>query len=285
MPETLSDWDGRAGSSRFEEYAHRYRDFFVMTRRGGILEMRMHTDGGPLRHSWIGHNAWNQAWLEVGNDPDNEVLILTGTGNRWHSGDPGELWRTPFPRWSPDSQLKMHSDMVKLLENLAFAIDIPTIAAVNGPGTHCEFATLCDITLCVEDADFFDPHFLAGAVPGDGMGLTLQQTIGAKRASYYMYTGKPIDGRTALQLGLVNEVLPRAELLPRAWEIAEMIMRRPRVTRRLTHAIAIRPWKQALVNDLGFHTAHQLWSMSMGEGGRMDLLRELGDRVTDEANS
>ncbi|WP_433175684.1 enoyl-CoA hydratase/isomerase family protein [Actinoallomurus sp. CA-150999] len=278
MSETLSEWDGRVGAPRFEDYSKKYEEFFVMTRRDGIIELRMHTDGGPFEHSWMGHNAWGQAWLEIGNDPENEVLIITGTGDRWHSGDPAALWHTPFCQWSSDSQIKMYYDMAKLLENLIFAVDIPTIAAVNGPGTHCEFATACDITLCVEDADFFDPHFLAGGVPGDGMGLTLQKTIGVKRASYYMYTGKRLDGRTALELGLVNEVLPLDRLLPRAWEIAEMIMQRPRAARRLTHAIASRPWKQALVDDYGFHAAHQLWGMTMGQAGRLDKLREMSER-------
>ncbi|MER5423479.1 enoyl-CoA hydratase/isomerase family protein [Streptosporangium roseum] len=278
MPERLSPWDGRVKPTPFEEYSRKYEEFFVMTRREGIIELRMHTDGGPFRHSWIGHNAWHQAWAEVGNDPENEVLIITGTGERWHTGDPAELWHTPFPQWSTDSQLKMYGDMVKLLENFVSALDIPTIAAVNGPGTHCEFATACDITLCVEDADFFDPHFLGGGVPGDGMGLTLQHTIGTKRASYYMYTGEPIDGPTALRLGLVNEVLPRERLLPRAWEIAEMMMARPRASRLLTHAIATRPWKRAFLDDLGFHAAHQLWGMAIGEAGQLDRLRQMTER-------
>ncbi|WP_328399420.1 enoyl-CoA hydratase/isomerase family protein [Nocardia sp. NBC_00403] len=278
MTENLSPFDGRAAYTPFEEYAERYREFFVMTRRNGIIELRMHTDGGPFQHSWRGHNAWHRVWTEVGNDPENEVVIITGTGDWWHTGDPSQLWHTPFPDWTIDSQLKMYDDMVLLLQNLLFAIDIPTIAAVNGPGTHCEFATACDITLCVEDADFFDPHFLAGGVPGDGMALTLQRTIGVKRASYYMYTGEPISGRTAMELGLVNEILRRDRLLPRAWQIAEMIMARPRGSRRLTHAIATRPWKRALVEDLGFHAAHQLWGMTMGEAGDLDKLRTMNSR-------
>lgn len=281
MPEKLSSWDGRVGTPRFEEYSRTFADFFAMTRRDGIIEVRMHTRGGPFQHSWAAHNAWGLAWAAIGADPGNEVLILTGTGDRWHSGDPSTLWHTPFAEWSADSQLKMYYDMAKLLENLVHAIDIPTIAAVNGPGTHCEFATACDITLCVEDADFFDPHFLAGGVPGDGMGLTLQRTIGIKRASYYMYTGERLNGRTALELGLVNEVLPREDLLPRAWAIAEMMMERSRFARRMTHAIAVRPWKRALVDDFGFHAAHQLWGMTMGEAGRLDRLREMATRFQD----
>jgi enoyl-CoA hydratase/carnithine racemase len=161
---------------------------------------------------------------------------------------------------------------------LIFCLDVPTIAVINGPGTHCEIGTLCDITLCAEDADFFDPHFLGGTPPGDGMALTLQKLIGTKRAAYYAYTGQKIDGKTALELGIVNEVLPRDRLLPRAWELAEMMMERPRSTRKLTHSILTRPWKQALVDDQGFHLAHQMYAMSNDEEGPLARLMKIRER-------
>jgi hypothetical protein len=56
-------------------------------------------------------------------------------------------------------------------------------------------------------------------------------------------------------------VLPAGQLVPRAWEIAGSIMRAPRAARRLTHAIAQRPWKRRLVQDLGFGVAHELFGM------------------------
>jgi enoyl-CoA hydratase/carnithine racemase len=274
MPEILSEWDERIEPSQFEVYSQKYKDFFIMTRRDGIIELRMHTDGGPFRHSWKAHNAWNQAWLEVGRDPENEVMILTGTGDWWHQGpvDINKHNPAPFADWSLDSQIKMYYDIFKLLENLIFCVDIPTIGAINGPGTHCEMATLCDITLCTEDADFFEPHFMVGTPPGDGMALTLQRTIGIKRASYYAYTGQKIDGRMALQLGIVNEVLPRDKLLSRAWELAEMIMQQPRLARRMTHAILSQPWKRALVEDMGFHCAHQNFAIALDKEGSVARL-------------
>jgi len=251
-----------------------------MTRRNGILEVRLHTDGGPLKFSWKVHSMWSQAWIDIGRDPENEVMILTGTGDRWLDANP-EVWKKLFREWTPDDKLKMYHESLRLLENLIFSIDIPTIAAINGPGTHCEIGTLCDITLCTEDTDFFDPHFLGGTVPGDGMALTLQKTIGIKRAAYYAYTGQKIDGQTALQLGIVNEVLTRERLLPRAWELAEMMMERPRSARHLTHSILARPWKQALVDDQGFHLAHQMYTMANDEEGPVARLMKIRERFQD----
>jgi enoyl-CoA hydratase/carnithine racemase len=184
VAEKLSDWFGRIEPSQFDVYSEKYKEIMLMTRRNGILEVRMHTDGGPLKFSWKVHSMWSQAWIDIGRDPENEVLILTGTGDRWLDANP-EVWKKLFREWTADDKLKMYHESLRLLENLIFCIDIPTIAAINGPGTHCEIGTLCDITICTEDADFFDPHFLGGTPPGDGMALTLQRTIGIKRAAYY----------------------------------------------------------------------------------------------------
>jgi enoyl-CoA hydratase/carnithine racemase len=257
MPEDLSKaWSGLVSRPRLEDYAERFKDYFVFTRRDGILEVRMHTDGGPFLFTYAAHNAWAQAWHEIGNDPENEVIIITGTGDQWHGLGNVEMESGP----TDDEQIKLAFDAVKLLENLVFGIDVPTIAAVNGPTiAHTEFAFACDLTICAESATFWDPHFVTGAAPGDGLGLTLQELFGTKRAAYYMYTSKQLDAHAALELGLVNEVLPADQLVPRAWELAELIMQQPKATRRMTHAIVTRPWKQRLTADLGFHVYHEMW--------------------------
>jgi enoyl-CoA hydratase/carnithine racemase len=274
MPQELDEWHDRAGGyvprPSFEVYAEKYSRYFAMRRRDGILELRMHTGGGPARFDFAVHNAWAQAWQEVGNDPDNEVLIITGTGDQWLgtpetiADDPAEVANGLMQGPRPKDFTYEHAyyDATKLLENFVFGIDIPTIAAINGPSpAHTEFALLCDITLAAETATIIDPHLLAGTAPGDGLQLTLQELIGAKRAAYHLYTGQPIGARQALELGLVNEVLPAGRLLPRAWELAEAIMKTPRTARRLTHAIAQRPWKRRLVQDLGFGIAHEMFGI------------------------
>ena len=273
MPEDLSEaWNGLVSRPRLEEYREKFKDYFVFTRRDGILEARMHTNGGPFVYSFAGHNSWSQAWQTIGNDPENEVLIITGTGDVWHDTDfsqfEGGLKQTR------DEKLKLAYDSGKLLENFIFGIDIPTIAAVNGPNTaHTEFALACDITLCSENASFWDPHFVSGAAPGDGLGLTLHELLGTKRSSYYMYTCALIDASRALEFGLVNEVLPRDRLVPRAWELAEMIMKQSKSARLMTHAIATRPWKQRLVSDFGFQLYHELFGGSV-EGPNMRRIEE-----------
>ncbi|MFI6598925.1 enoyl-CoA hydratase/isomerase family protein [Nonomuraea sp. NPDC050536] len=271
MPKELDGWHARMGGyvkrPDFSEYSEKYADYFVMQRRDGIIELRMHTDGGPAMFDFAVHNAWGQAWQEIGNDPDNEVMILTGTGEEWlgvQDASPEATHRfMAEPRPKDFAYEHTYYDAVKLLENFVFAIDIPTIAAINGPSVaHTEFALLCDITLASETATIIDPHVITGVAPGDGQQLTLQELLGAKRAAYHLYTGQPIGAHQALELGLVNEVLPTDRLVPRAWELAEHIMRAPRAARRLSHAIIQRPWKRRLVQDLGFGVAHEMFAIA-----------------------
>lgn len=273
MPEDLSPkWDGLAPAPPFEEYSARYAEFLALTRRDGIVEARLHTDGGPFRYSLAGHNSWGRAWRDIGADPDNEVLIITGTGDSWYESGGPETFDRPFHEWSADEAHRLYADSAGVLEGLVFGVDMPTIAAINGPArAHSEFALACDITLCTPDTTLRVSSFSTGVTPGDGQALTFQELGGTKWAAHHMYTSDRVDAETALRVGLVNEVVPRDQLSARAWALAEMIMRRPRNARRMTHALAVRPWKRRLVQDFGFHLSHELFAISadkpVGEHG------------------
>ncbi len=71
-----------------------------------------------------------------------------------------------------------------------------------------------------------------------------------KRGAYALLTGQAIDAKKALEYGLINEIVPRGQLLDRAYTLADHIMTQPRTTRRLTTQIVRRPWKQRIANDL-----------------------------------
>ncbi|MEV5410318.1 enoyl-CoA hydratase/isomerase family protein [Thermopolyspora sp. NPDC052614] len=259
MAINLADhWEGYLAPRTLEEYSATYADFFRMRREDGIIEVRLHTADGPYVHTHAAHNAWPRVWQEIGNDPENHVLIITGTGDRWMTGNPRGLNPVPASDLDPDLTFQRMMDGWKLIESFVNSIDIPTIAAVNGAGVHTEFAMMSDITLAAPDADFMDPHFWLGSPPGDGQGMALQTLMGHKRAAYYIYGAKPIPAEKALEWGIVNEVLPRERLLDRAWELARFIMKRPRYARWAAHNIISRHWKKMVAEDFGFHMAHQM---------------------------
>jgi enoyl-CoA hydratase/carnithine racemase len=257
----IDSWESTVGGfvppAGLAEYADRYAEHFAIRRRDGIVELRMHTAGGPAVFSLGLKNAWGQVLAQIGADPANEVLIVTGTGDRWIGGVHPQSFARPVPEWPADVAYDhAYLDGMKMLENLVFGVDIPTIGAINGPGIRTELALLCDISLGTPETTLGDGNFAAGGqAPGDGMHLVLQELIGPKRAAGYLYSGERIDAESALRLGLVTEVVPNVH--DRAWEIAAGIMRKPRTARRMTHAVIQRPWRRRLTEDLGFGLAHE----------------------------
>jgi enoyl-CoA hydratase/carnithine racemase len=105
------------------------------------------------------------------------------------------------------------------------AVRKPVIAAVNGPAITggFELALGADFILASERAFFGDTHARVGVFPGGGMTVYLAQAVGVRRAGQLSYTGELIDAAEALRLGLANEVLPHAGLLPRAREVATAV--------------------------------------------------------------
>ena len=236
---------------RFEEYRETFAEFFRLERRAdGVLLAQAHTRGGPIQLSVQNHRALGQFLKTAGADPENELLILTGSGEEFMmDSDPRgfELEEQQLEYWAYEYAYKDGRINVSSLVN---DLEIPTIGLFNGPGFHPEILLMCDLTLCAEDARIFDVHYAISSVPADGIHSCFQELLGVKRAAYALLTGQAIDARTALEYGLVNEVLPRGELIPRAYAIADHIMSQPRTVRWLTTQIIRRPWKRRIVDDL-----------------------------------
>jgi enoyl-CoA hydratase len=104
----------------------------------------------------------------------------------------------------------------------------PAIAAINGYafGGGLETSLSCDIRIAAENAQFAAPEIKLGWIGGGGMAAFLSQSIGPSNAALMIMTGDPIDAKTALDWGLVSEVLPAEQLLERATEIATIIASR-----------------------------------------------------------
>ena len=122
--------------------------------------------------------------------------------------------------------------------------------------SHC----LWDLTICSETAMFGDSHLVAGFIPGDGIHCALIELLGVKRAAWALLMNEWIDAKKALEYGLVNEVLAADKLLDRAWEIAELLVSRKRITRQMAIQILRRPWKQQLMDNLDVGWSSEMWA-------------------------
>lgn len=221
----------------FEDYARAFQTI-RMRREDGILEMTLHTDGGPLVWGRLPHGELERAFLAIGRDRENKVVILTGTGEAFSGPYPSLDAHLDDHRQSPDEWGQLGWESKNLLTNL-LAIDAPMISAVNGPALrHAELPVMCDIVLASETATFQDSaHFINGLVPGDGMHVVFPLIMGFNRGRYFLFTGQVIGAEEAKAVGLVNEVLPADQLLPRAWALARQIMQQPELNRRYTRIL------------------------------------------------
>jgi enoyl-CoA hydratase/carnithine racemase len=175
---------------------------------------------------------------------------MTGTGEEF-SGPVAEAESNRAAhKQTPDEWAELGWESNRLLTNL-LAIDVPMISAVNGPAArHAELPVMCDIVLAAENASFQDSaHYAGGLVPGDGVHVVFPMIMGLNRGRYFLLTGQVLNAQRALEYGLVNEVLPREKLLPRAWELAREIMRQPEMNRRYTRLLLTEQLRRQL-NEL-----------------------------------
>ncbi len=245
----------------FEEYSERLKHCFTMKRNNGILEARLHTNGDSLQWNAAAHQGLHYFFDWAGRDPDNEIIILGGSGQDFMKGigrlDAAGNWQPAHEFASdPDEAWRIYEyqyyDGTNDIEGQIFDVEVPTIGVWNGAAFHSDLVLFSDITLCTEDAWTTEMHFRVNMVPGDGIQIAWRELMGRKRYAYAELTGEIITARKALALGMVNEVLPDVEsAYARAWEIAELIMHAgTRVTRRITTQQLRKAWKEDIANEL-----------------------------------
>lgn len=236
------------------DYQNKYQMIRFERDQDGILLMRLHTDGDSLRWSLIPHRELEQAFLDVGRDRDNQVVIITGTGAEFSGPAVSSAAdRSVGSAVSPDDWYWMSLEGKRYVNNM-LNIEVPMISAVNGPALrHAIIPVLCDIVLASAEASFQDSaHFAGGLVPGDGHGVIFPFLMGTNRGRYFLMTGQTLSASEARDAGLVNEVMPRAELLPRAYTLARQLLRSPPLVRRYTRVLLTQRLRQQVHEALGF---------------------------------
>lgn len=232
------------------DYGAKYQTI-RMRREDGILEVALHTNGGPLKWGRLPHAELEEAFLNIGRDRDNKVVILTGTGDEFSGPriDDTAANRT-YHRHSPQEWAELAWESKGLLTNM-LSIDVPMIAAVNGPAArHAELPVMCDMVLAAPTASFQDSaHFQGGLVPGDGVHVVFSMVMGLNRARYFLMTGQVIGADEAKQVGLISEIIPGDRLLPRAWELARTLMKQPELNRRFGRTLVTEQLRRQ-INDL-----------------------------------
>lgn len=235
------------------DYFHKYENLSFYRDENGILEVKMHTNGGSLVFTGKTHREFPDAFYDISRDRDNRVVILTGTGDSWMSEIAFQsLGDVTNPReWD-----KTFWEGKKVLQNL-LDIEVPVISAVNDPALlHSEYILTTDIILASETAIFQDmPHLNAGIVPGDGVHILWPLVLGPSRGRYFLLTQEKLSAQQAYELGVVNEVLPADQLLSRAWELARQLAKQPTLNLRYTRVALTQHLKRLVSEGIGYGLA------------------------------
>jgi len=186
--------------------------------------------------------GFDHALMEMDSDPTSKAFIITGAeeGQAFTSGldlrdfGPGdeEGEKNLYERWQSTKQYQ--DGYLNIRE-----FKLPTIAAVNGiaVGMGMDLALTCDIIIASEKAQFGQFYVKRGMIPDMGGTWYLPRLIGWYRACELIFTADLIDAKEADRIGLVNRVVPPAELIPHVMGIAQRISANPPITVQLAKRV------------------------------------------------
>jgi enoyl-CoA hydratase/carnithine racemase len=238
--------------TRFDTYRDNFPNARLARSSAGVLEVALHTNGDTLVFNGHTHEQFVELFHAIGSDPDNRVVILTGSGAAFMESISPE----GFDFFTPGGYDKIYREGKKVLMNI-LDIEVPLIAAVNGPvRLHSEYILLADIVLATAATVFQDkPHFDFGIVPGDGVNLLWPEVIGSIRGRYFLLTRQELDAKTAKEWGAVNEIVPADRLLTRAHEIAAGLAKLPPLTTRYTRIALTQKLRRIIDEGVGYSLA------------------------------
>lgn len=194
-------------------------------------------------------------------DIDVRVVILTGAGSAFSSG--GDLKAMQAYEGlrdrMPAQTRRNYRQGIQRLPLMFQALEVPVIAAVNGPaiGAGCDLACMCDIRIASDKAKFAESFVKIGIVPGDGGAWLLPRIIGFPKAVELSLTGRTIDAAEALSIGLVTQVVAPDALMTAARAMAEQIAANPPHAVRMTKRLLREAQAKDLANILELSAAMQ----------------------------
>ncbi len=184
-------------------------------------------------------SEFNNCIYDFNKDEDLWVAIVTGAGERAFSV--GADIKTTLPRIQ-DSSHRGEMPAPAICEDMQ--VWKPIIAAINGAclGGGFEVVLACDIRIAAENATFGFPEINLGLIPGWGGTQRLPRAVGLAKAAEMLMSARPIDAQEAYRIGLVNRIVPPADLMAEARKMAEALLK--------PAPLAARAAKQAMLQGL-----------------------------------
>ncbi|MBA1277914.1 crotonase/enoyl-CoA hydratase family protein [Stutzerimonas kunmingensis] len=206
--------------------------FLQIERDGGIVTVRMnHPETRNALTSPEQIQEFVDLCAQLRSDRTARVMVLTGNGSAFCAGGNVKDMRDRAGIFagSPYELRNTYRDGIQRIPLALYELDIPIIAAVNGPaiGAGLDLACMCDIRLAASSALFAESFVRLGIVPGDGGAWLLPRIIGIPKASLMAFTGDTINAAKALEWGLVEQVCTHETLQAEAQALAQQIAANP----------------------------------------------------------
>ena len=234
-------------------YFETYENLSFTRDEMGVLVLRFHTDGGPIVFTGRTHEDLPVALEELSLDPGNTALVLTGTGDSFMDQIDGpSLGDISKPAvWE-----KTRREGAKVLQRL-IELPMPMVGVANGPAiVHSEYLLTADIHIASERATYADyPHPAFGITGGDGVQVVWEEVAGTARAKWLLWSGERIDAETAMQWGIVSEIVPHDRAIDRGIEIARGLAAKPALYRTLQKQTLNVNLRRRLIQDVPFGMA------------------------------
>ncbi len=168
------------------------------------------------------HNAMSRIWSDIHDDPEVDVVVLTGAGRAFSAG--GNVVAMQKKIDDPAQWDEIVPEAKRIIFRM-LECDKPIIARLNGHavGLGATVALFCDIIIAADHAKIGDPHVNAGLVAGDGGAVIWPQLVGFARAKEYLFTGDLMSATEAERIGLINHVVSADELDDKVYSLARRL--------------------------------------------------------------
>jgi enoyl-CoA hydratase/carnithine racemase len=201
-------------------------------------------------------DAWARALGEAQADDQVHVVVVTGAGRAFCAGgDVGRMGEGAPSALGHKNQLWENIHRIpKQLEQM----DKPVLAMVNGVavGAGMGMCLMCDVRVASEEARFSTGYVKVGLVPGDGDTYFLPRLVGPAKALELLWTAEFIDAAEALRLGIVNRVVPPAELREATYALARQIAEGPQIPIRMIKRLVYQNVRLDLRTHLDLVSSH-----------------------------
>jgi enoyl-CoA hydratase/carnithine racemase len=201
-------------------------------------------------------DAWARALAEAQADEQVHVVVVTGAGRAFCAG--GDVARMGEGQPTALEHKNMLWEHIHRIPKTLEAMDKPVIAMVNGlaVGAGMGMCLMCDVRIASDEARFSTGYVRVGLVPGDGDTYFLPRLVGPAKALELLWTADFIDAAEALRLGIVNRVVPAADLREATWAFARQVADGPQIPIRMIKRLVYQSLRLDLRTHLDLVSSH-----------------------------